>query len=186
MPLPYPQDPFAPYDFAKEYQDLMILDEDLNFGDYAEFAFESESKDTGGSEGTSIASVDTVARPPRRRYPCVRRPKRHLIFRSVKTSCWYLNYLKPGAAGNLTYELSASDRFGEFHHWFRMPLVKVDQLTEILKMNGCITKPRSLCCRAEFSKKIRGPSHALSLYFGEGGAIQFLLVIVSYFLVDCL
>jgi hypothetical protein len=151
MPVPYPQDPFAPYDFANEYQDLMNFDEDLDFVHGAEFTFESE--DTGGSEGTSIASIDTEARPPRLRYPHARRPKHHLIFCSVKTSCWYVNYLKPGAVWDLTYDLSTSDRFGELRHWFRMPLFKVDQLTEMLMMNGCITEPRSLRRRDEFRER---------------------------------
>ena len=101
MPVPYPQDPFAPYDFANEYQDLMNFDEDLDFGHGAEFIF--ESKDTGRSEGTSIASVNTEARPPRLRYTRARWPKRHQFFCSVKTSCWYVNYLKPGAVWDLTY-----------------------------------------------------------------------------------
>jgi hypothetical protein len=79
----------------------MNFDEDLDFGHGAEFTFKSE--DTGGSEGTSIASIDTEARPPRLCYPCARRPKYHLIFRSLKTSCWYVNYLKPGAVWDLTY-----------------------------------------------------------------------------------
>ncbi len=64
---------------------------------------------------------------------------------------WYLNYLKAGAVRDLSYyKLSASNRFGEFRHWFHMPLFKVEQLTGILIMNGCITEPRSLICRAEY------------------------------------
>jgi hypothetical protein len=56
---------------------------------------------------------------------------------SVKTSCWYLNYLKPGTVRDLTHELSLSDRFGEFRHWFRIiwlsgPAAIVDNETDHL------------------------------------------------------
>jgi hypothetical protein len=45
MTPPYPKDPFAPYNFAMEYQDLMKFGEDFDFGHGAEYTFESE--DTG-------------------------------------------------------------------------------------------------------------------------------------------
>lgn len=38
----------------------------------------------------------------------------------------------------------------EFCHWCHMPLFKVEELTEILMMNECITEPRSLAFHAKF------------------------------------
>jgi hypothetical protein len=42
----------------------------------------------------------------------------------------------------ITHELSSSDQFGEFQHWFRMPLSKVEDLTNILIDRGYIITPR--------------------------------------------
>jgi hypothetical protein len=44
-----------------------------------------------------------------------RRPNRQYRKKSsVKKSCWYREFLRPGMTHDLTHELSASDRFGEF------------------------------------------------------------------------
>ena len=37
---------------------------------------------------------------------------RHYRIESVRTSCWYLNFLKPGQVRDMTHELSLSDRYG--------------------------------------------------------------------------
>ena len=51
---------------------------------------------------------------------------------------------------DLTHELSLVNRFGEFWHWFRMPLSKVEALTDILIVRGYIKEPRTLFRRREF------------------------------------
>jgi hypothetical protein len=43
-----------------------------------------------------------------------RRPNRQFCKKSVKKSCWYREFLRPGITSDLTHELSTSDRFGEF------------------------------------------------------------------------
>jgi hypothetical protein len=37
---------------------------------------------------------------------------------SVKTSCWYREFLQPGPVRDLTYELSSLERFLEFVIFF--------------------------------------------------------------------
>ena len=54
---------------------------------------------------------------------------------------------------DLTHELSASDRFGEFRSLFRMPLAKVEELTDILISRGYIRAPRSHRFRVEFRER---------------------------------
>jgi hypothetical protein len=44
-----------------------------------------------------------------------RRPNRQYRKKSsVKNSCWYREFLRPGITRDMTNELSTSDRFGEF------------------------------------------------------------------------
>ena len=44
-----------------------------------------------------------------------RRPNRQYRKKSsVKNSCWYRKFLRPGMTRDMTNELSTSDRFGEF------------------------------------------------------------------------
>ena len=49
---------------------------------------------------------------------------------------------------DLTHELSTSDRFGEFRSLFRMPLAKIEELTDILINREYIKVPRSHKFRA--------------------------------------
>jgi hypothetical protein len=84
-----------------------------------------------------------------------------------------------GNVQDVTHKLSTSDQFGEFHHWFCMPLFKVKELTDMLMLSGCITKPQSLSCCAEFSKC----SEFFSIYFGEVGINPIVQVVVPYFYV---
>ena len=71
----------------------------------------------------------------------------------MTTSCWYLNLLKPGKTRNLTHGLSSFDHYGEFCHWFWMPLSKVERLADILIDRGYVQPPRLLLCRAEFRER---------------------------------
>jgi len=60
-----------------------------------------------------------------------RRPNRQFRKKSVKKSCWYREFLRPGITRDMMHELSNSDRFGEFCNWFQMPLSKIKELTDI-------------------------------------------------------
>ena len=50
--------------------------------------------------------------------------------------------MKPGPVRDLTYQLSESVRYGEFRHWFCMPLLKVEELTDKFIQRGHIREPR--------------------------------------------
>ena len=91
---------------------------------------------------------------------------------SVKTSCWYLNFLEPGSVRDLTYELSLSDRFSKFRHWFRLPLTKVERLADIFINRGYVQPPCSFLRHCEFCKRIE-LLVMLSLYLlGSGAAFS--------------
>jgi len=82
-----------------------------------------------------------------------RRPNRQFCKKSVKKSCWYCEFLRPGITRDMTHELSTSDRFGEFRNWFRMPLSKIEELTDIFINREYIKPARSLRYRAEFRER---------------------------------
>jgi hypothetical protein len=50
-------------------------------------------------------------------------------------------------------ELSTSDRFGEFRSYFRMPLSKVEELTDYFIIRGYLKPARSLMQRSEFRER---------------------------------
>jgi hypothetical protein len=82
------------------------------------------------------------------------RPNRQFRKKSVKNSCWYRKFLRPGITRNLTHKLSTSDRFGESCNWFRMPLSKIEQLTDMFINPEYIKPARSLMYRAEFRERL--------------------------------
>ena len=88
-----------------------------------------------------------------RRRRKTRRPNPQFRKKSVKESCWYREFLRPGITRELTHELSTSDRFGEFCNWFRMLLSKIEELTDIFINREYIKPARSLRYRAEFRER---------------------------------
>jgi hypothetical protein len=64
----------------------------------------------------SIVSIGSPGKKGQKRKK--RSPNRTSYRASVRTSCWYKNYLEPGQVQENTHLLSSSDRFGEFHHFF--------------------------------------------------------------------
>ena len=72
---------------------------------------------------------------------------------NVKKSCWYRYFTRPGLIRETTHELSTSDCFGKFRHWFCMSLAKVEDLTTILIDCGYITRPRSHHHRKVFRER---------------------------------
>jgi hypothetical protein len=51
---------------------------------------------------------------------------------------------------DLAHELSTSDQFGHFHHYFCMPLSKVEELINLLIIRGNIPFPQTKSQQAEF------------------------------------
>jgi hypothetical protein len=82
-----------------------------------------------------------------------RRPNRQFRKKSVKKSCWYCEFLRPGITRDLTHELSTLDRFGEFRNWFRMTLSKIKELTDTFINREYIKPARLLMYRAEFRER---------------------------------
>ena len=92
------------------------------------FSFGSYSHEFDDASFTfSVESYVGDTRPRRKK----RRPNRQYRKKSsVKQSCWYREFLRPGMTRDMTNELLTSDRFGEFRSYFRMPLSKVEELTD--------------------------------------------------------
>jgi len=107
----------------------------------------------------------------RRRRHC-RRPNRLFRVESVKKSSWYRNFTAPGEPRDLTHELSSSDRFGKFHHYFRMPLSKVEVLTDTLIERGCVWFPRTRCCQAKFRERTELLVMSSLYLLGSGAAFR--------------
>ena len=68
------------------------------------------------------------------------------------------------------HELGNSDRYGEFRHWFRMPLTKVEELTNILIDRGFNNSPRSHWCRAVFCEHLELLVMSALYLLGTGAA----------------
>ena len=117
----------------------------FSFGSY-----ENEYDDASFS--FSVESYVGVRNQNQRRRK-TRRPNRQFRKKSVKESCWYREFLRPGITRELTHELSTSDRFGEFCNWFRMLLSKIEELTDICINREYIKPARSLRYRAEFRER---------------------------------
>ena len=90
----------------------------------------------------------------------------------MKTSCWYTKFTCPGDTRKKTIELSGSDRYGEFRHWFRMPLLKVIHLTDIFIDRGFVTPSRSLSRRAEFRERTELLIMCSLYILGSGAAFR--------------
>ena len=126
------------------------------FGDFADLFEESsvsttELDDVFGDEDNAIGRKR--GRRGRKRGRRVRRSNRLYRIESVRTSMWYQRFTKEGTTRQLTHELSSSDRFGSFRHFFSMPLSKVQSLAYILITRGYIKKHRTRFRQVEFEDR---------------------------------
>jgi len=154
----------ASFDFLSEFLLAIDLGEGFQFDEPFNFDDSGDGISmiaTGGSpshgaydDDSCSFSVESSVRLCRH---CRRRKRRspNCLYckESVKLSSWYRNFLRPGMTHNLTHELSTSDRFGEFRSLFRMPLLKVEELTDIFISPGYIEVPRSLKFHEEFRER---------------------------------
>ncbi len=83
----------------------------------------------------------------------VRRANRVYRIESVAESAWFWYFTCPGMKRELTHELLASDQFGHFRHYFRMPLCKVEELADILICRGYVPLPRTKFQQEEFRER---------------------------------
>jgi hypothetical protein len=161
MSSPPSEDPLASFDFLAEFLPPAIdfgegfrFDEPFNFGDSMNAAAGSLLSYGAYDDDSCSFSVESSVQLRRRhRRRKQRRPNRLYRKESVKLSSWYRNFLRPGMTRDLTHELSTSDRYGEFRSLFRMPLSKVEELTDIFISRGYIEVPRSLNFREEFRER---------------------------------
>jgi hypothetical protein len=79
------------------------------------------------------------------RHNCKRRPNRCILNKSVKSLCWYINFFKLGETRELTH-LMSTNQYGDFRHWFWIPLKKVESLAEIFIEHGYIVSSRRAWC----------------------------------------
>ena len=160
---------------------MMDIDFSFDFGaDFSRFDESGyDSSTTGSYEYDSISfdfSVEgyVAGRRRRRKRRRRRRPNRQHRIQSVLTSCWYVNFLKPGTTRDMAHELSSADRFGEFRHWFRMSLAKVEELTRTLIARGYIRRPKSMAHRAEFFERAELLVMSSLYILGHGAAFRSL------------
>ena len=124
------------------------FDADFTYGD----AFDFDSISSGSFEYDNVSCEYSVEHR-RRRSRKKRGTNRVFCRENIKKSCWYRYFTRPGLTREITHELSSSDRYGEFRHWFRMPLTKVEELTNILIDREYINTPRSHRRRVVFRER---------------------------------
>jgi hypothetical protein len=108
-----------------------------------------------------------------------RQPNRLFRVESVKNSSWYRNFTAPGVIRDLTHELSSSDNFGKFCHYFCMPLSKVEALTDSLITCGYVRFPRTRCRQAEFRECAHGAiGNVVSISIGDRCCVSLFLIVV--------
>ena len=137
---------------------LLEFDFSCEFGFGSDFSsiFGNGWDDTLSYDNDDVScevSIEGFVKLKRKRKRKKRRKNRSYRLDSVKNSCWFTNFLQPGKVRSLTYDLSSSDRFGEFRHWFRMPLSKVESLVDTFIERGYIVPSRSQLHKDEFRER---------------------------------
>jgi hypothetical protein len=165
MPHTLPVPPLGTFEFSSEFlPEEVDYSEAFDFG--VDFSFLPEvdflATSTPGDDAfeydnvscdVSFASYVSFSSNPKRKKRMKRSKNRTNYRASVRTSCWYINFLAPGNVREMTHELSTSDRYGEFHHCFRMPLCKVEELTTLLMTWGYVREPRTFWRAQEFRER---------------------------------
>jgi hypothetical protein len=149
---PLLEDPHSSFDFLSRFQDDAEFGMSFNFLDMdfgADFTFEDAFDFT--SIGSGLFEYDNIScefsdERMLQLQQCIRQKKRitnHTYsFENINKSCWYKYFTRHGRTQELMHELSSSDSFGDFRHWFCMLLAKVEVLTNILIDRGYIFPPR--------------------------------------------
>jgi hypothetical protein len=148
----YPSSPLGDFDFGASFGNF-----GADFGHFFEFgpAFDagfSNFLEGLVSVGFDDASVDGSGCPHRDRH--VRWPNCHYRIESVRESAWYRYFTHPGMTRELTHELSMSDRYCQFCHFFRIPLWKVEELTSLLIDSAYVPFPRLRLHQVEFRERV--------------------------------
>jgi len=164
-------------DFGGDFGASFGFDADFG-GVFGNFAFtDLFGEDSVASDfeddscGSSSHNLRGHRRRQRRRRRC-RHPNQLFRVESVKKSSWYRNFTALGETRDLTHELSSSDCFGEFCHYFCMPLSKVEALTDTLIERGYVWFPRTKCCQAKFCEQTELLVMSSLYLLGTGAAFR--------------
>jgi hypothetical protein len=69
------------------------------------------------STSHSVESIVSFGSPKKKRQKQKQRSPNRTSYRaSVRTPCWYKNYLEPGQGRETTHKMARSDRYGEYCH----------------------------------------------------------------------
>jgi hypothetical protein len=136
MPPPLPPDLFVAYNVEDEF--LHYFDFTAEFDFRLEFSGVPDAACFAGDvdyDGMSVTCIhDDVSTPCSTRKKC--NPNRQYRIRSLRKSCRYQNFLKPGETCELQMEMSSCDCDGKFCCAFCMSLEKVEHLTKKLIARG--------------------------------------------------
>ena len=117
--------------------------------------------------------VQVLPKPKQRKRK--QRSPNHTSYRaSVKTLCWYSNYLEPGQVRETTHELSRFDRYDKCCHWFCMPLCKLEELTTLPVLRSFICEPMIYWRMLEFRKCVELLVMSLLYILGHGASFRSL------------
>jgi hypothetical protein len=151
MTPPLPPDLFGGYNVKDKFLHYFNFAAEFDFG--LEFSGAPDAAYFAGDadyNGMSVTCIhDDVSMPGVASARKKRSPNGQYRIRSVRKSCWYQNFLKPGETRELQMEMSSSDCDGKFCCAFRMSLKKVEHLTKKLIARGYLPPPRSLHCLDE-------------------------------------
>ena len=132
MPHTLPVPPLGSFEFSSEflpeevdYSEAFDFGVDFSFLPEVDFLATSSpgddefEYDNVSCDVSFVSYVSLLSDPKRRRQKKrKKRSKNRTNYRaSVRTSCWYINFLAPGHVRELTHELSTSDRYSEFHQY---------------------------------------------------------------------
>ena len=148
-----PSSPFGDYEFGASFSNF-----GADFERFFEFcpAFDADFRNFRGLVSVTFndASVPLGGwfdgGEQSRHDRCVRWPNRHYRIESVHESAWYRYFTHPGMMRELTHELSMSDLYSQFRHFFRMHLWKVEELTSLFIDHAYVPFPHLRSRQVEF------------------------------------
>jgi hypothetical protein len=138
MTPPLPPDLFCGYNVEDKFTHYFDFAAEFDFG--LEFSGASDTAYFAGDvdyNGVSVTCIcDDVSTPDvaSGRKNCS--PNCQYRIHSVRKSCWYQNFFKPGETRELQMEMSSSDHDGKFRCAFHMLLEKVEHPTKKLIARG--------------------------------------------------
>jgi hypothetical protein len=85
----------------------------------------------------------------------------------------------------MSHKLSSSDRYGDFRHYFHMPLFKVEELTSLLIRRGYIDQPRLYFRQQEYCKRAEILVMSALYTLGSGASFRSLRAQTNISISEC-